>query len=1388
MEYRIANPPAMKTGFQSRLADLAVSTVSLALLAAVFTACEHESGNFSIDTPGNFENLTALTDIAGTWEENGSGTDTLTGVRLTLMRQSDNKFWNGTSWGSSFDLPTTISTGTWQITPGTNLPSGSDLQPDYYLIEAYAAFTLEPSTHNVMFSVGVVPPPVLPTPWAWGSNGDGRMGVGNLPGGSTPLPVFMRGALEGKIVTGLAAGGSHTLALTSDGHLYSWGDDAFGQLGSTALPDTGGAGLPNNFAPVMVDDTGVLSGKEMAFMAAGGEHSLAVSSGGLVFAWGNNQYGQLGQGTTSTSINLPVAVTGLLAGKHIDAVSAGSKHSIALKKDTGELYAWGYNFDGELGDGTNTNRNAPVAVTGLGGVVIVAVDCGWRHNLAVTNDGKLYAWGDGDDGQLGNGGTAGSNVPLLVSGPWGTKKIVSASAGSSHSLALDEDGKVYAWGQNSDGQLGLGDLTDRLSPVQVTGVLVGQDVHRVEAGATFSLAQTHDNKVFSWGSNGDAQLAHPTEPNTFTPQEAILSAALSGGRVILGLSAGEAHVEMLTGFSVKPQPEIEVEAQGAELTHGGTLNFGSFGVGTSNPVWVTVRNRGTSDLTDLSITIDGPDQFEFFGAFFSPPIPPNDPSEHGFYVFFAPNNLGTRTATVHIASNDADENPFDFTITGTGLPMGQVDLAFDPGVTGDVYGTAVQPDGKIVVTGSYVRVNGPSGPARNRAARVDGTTGVADAFDPDLDSFTYCSAVLPDGKVMIGGAFTTVGGVGRNRLARLNADGTLDPTFNAQITFSGTVYGMALQSDGKLLIAGNFSSINGVGQAYLARLNADGTLDSGFTPVLNSSGRCVAVQADGNIIVSGQFNSVNGQGFNKIARLSGIDGSLDPSFSNPNIVTKSNVEISCLAVQSNGKILVGGNIQTVDGETRNGMCRLNADGTLDTSFDPDVNGDTSSIVVQANGRILISGQFTTVGGTPGTTRNRIAMLLPNGQLEQYFDPNADSAVLSLALQADGKILAGGGFSNIGGEPRSKLARLSNDTATQALYLHAGAIIWERGGASPETNLVTFDVSGDGGASWTPLGPAARYVFPTAHWELYGATLPPIGHIRARAYPQGGRYNGSVSCLQTIAAYGLPPEIAAMENSVPVISGATRSFGVVTVGSSSSVMQLTILNAGGDPLTGLGTATIVDNNPFDSLDHTSHFQLGRPAANTLNGGATTTLTVTYRPKTTGLHEAILRILTNDPDEFPFDIFLTATGGASIAYVKTQFGIAGKPDTDDTDGDGIVDLLDIAIGANPTEKNSDGTSVSFDGGGSSFAPSSEAKRGDSLALSGGTFFFNYQRNKLSMGELIFQVEWSDTLGANDWHTDDVTEEILSDDGTLQQVRATVPSGSAGRRFVRLKVTRP
>ena len=365
---------------------------------------------------------------------------------------------------------------------------------------------------------------------------------------------------------------------------------------------------------------------------------------------------------------------------------------------------------------------------------------------------------------------------------------------------------------------------------------------------------------------------------------------------------------------------------------------------------------------------------------------------------------------------------------------GSLDTSFNPGAGVDqsVFAVAVQPDGKIIIAGDFTTV---AGVPRKGIARLDSTGALDTSFNPGSGPNDLVSAVALQGtNIIIGGYFTEVDGTARGYVARLHGNGTLDASFAAGSGADGPVLSLAVQSDGKVLLGGEFTSINGTSRTNVARLKSDGSLDTGFDPGIGvssdgfSSVNSVAVQGDGKMLIGGAFTYVNGTERNRLARLN-ANGSLDTTF-NPNVgVTGAGIlaGVYAVAVQGGGKILVGGDFTQVNGVARTNLARLNENGTVDATFNPGTGPDfaVTSVAAQSDGKVVIGGFFTRVNGT---ARNYVARLNSNGSLDSGFNPGlgTDDAVYAAAMQADGKVLIGGVFTSFDATPRHGIARLHGD--------------------------------------------------------------------------------------------------------------------------------------------------------------------------------------------------------------------------------------------------------------------------------------------------------------------------------------------------------------------------
>ncbi|MEV5571784.1 hypothetical protein AB0L06_17165 [Spirillospora sp. NPDC052269] len=352
-----------------------------------------------------------------------------------------------------------------------------------------------------------------------GYNEYGQLGDGNNADLEIPGPVALP---AGVTVTQVVGGGYHSLALTSDGRVLAWGYNGVGQLGDGTTTD--------RLTPVEVH---LPAGVTVTQIAAGHTHSLALTSDGRILAWGSNGAGQLGDGTyayrtTPVETHLPAGVTAT-------QVSAGYNHSQAATSD-GRALAWGNNNQGRLGDGTTNERTTPVEVHVPPGVHVTQVSAGYSFGLAVTSGGRVLGWGDNTVGKTGDGTDVTPRLtPVQAQLPSGVH-VTRVAAGTAHSLAVTSDGRALAWGANSGGQLGDGTTTDRFAPVEVH-MPPGAHVTQVSAGWFHSLAATSDGRALAWGYNGRGPLGDGTTEQRETPVEMLLPE----GTVATAVGAGSYH-------------------------------------------------------------------------------------------------------------------------------------------------------------------------------------------------------------------------------------------------------------------------------------------------------------------------------------------------------------------------------------------------------------------------------------------------------------------------------------------------------------------------------------------------------------------------------------------------------------------------------------------------------------------------------------------------------------------------------------------------------------------------------------------------------------------------------------------------------------------------------
>ncbi|BAK17762.1 alpha-tubulin suppressor [Solibacillus silvestris StLB046] len=308
--------------------------------------------------------------------------------------------------------------------------------------------------------------------WGWGDHSYGQLGA-NGSNTSSPIPIQKADGNRLLNIKAIAAGSNHTVALDRNGEVWTWGRNNQGQLGYTTA---------NSFSNLPAKVTGITS--KIIAISAGEYHTLAVDENGQVWAWGRNDYGQIG-----TDCNPALAHVQVCGVSGIIAVAAGDNHSVALKSD-GTVWAWGRNTVGQLGNGETTDINTnPTAVPGLSN--IVDISAGANHTLALKQDStSIYAWGFNSSGQLGDGGLESKLRPIQVEG---MNKVKTIAAGNNHSIAIKEDGTVWTWGRHTSGT-----SSNRSTPIQVKGLSSAIAIGGGGDSDSYILAVKEDGTVWQW--------------------------------------------------------------------------------------------------------------------------------------------------------------------------------------------------------------------------------------------------------------------------------------------------------------------------------------------------------------------------------------------------------------------------------------------------------------------------------------------------------------------------------------------------------------------------------------------------------------------------------------------------------------------------------------------------------------------------------------------------------------------------------------------------------------------------------------------------------------------------------------------------------------------------
>lgn len=352
--------------------------------------------------------------------------------------------------------------------------------------------------------------------YCWGQNLYGESGNGTTTGHSTPLPASQGALPSGAVYVSIGKGDYHACAIATDSNTYCWGENNIGQLGNGTTT--------NSTTPVAVSQGALPAGSRFKQITAGEDYTCAIATNDRAYCWGRNTYGGLGAGSTTTSYT-PLAVSqGVIpAGVNFTAIASGEFHTCAIATND-RAYCWGYNPNGQLGNGTTTNSSTPVAVSQgsiPAGVNFKQISVEDRHTCAIATNDRAYCWGEGTSGQLGNGAGASSLTPVAVSQgalPAGVN-FKQISVGYLASCAIATNDRAYCWGINNYGQAGMGSLGDHTTPVAVLqgDIPAGVNFAEISSSNLHVCATATNNRVYCWGYGQYGQIGNGSTGNRSIP-------------------------------------------------------------------------------------------------------------------------------------------------------------------------------------------------------------------------------------------------------------------------------------------------------------------------------------------------------------------------------------------------------------------------------------------------------------------------------------------------------------------------------------------------------------------------------------------------------------------------------------------------------------------------------------------------------------------------------------------------------------------------------------------------------------------------------------------------------------------------------------------------------
>ena len=413
------------------------------------------------------------------------------------------------------------------------------------------------------------------TLWSWGQNAAGLLGNGNTLDQATPVQVLNPGNSR---YVAVSSGGEHALALQADGTLWAWGFNLYGQLGNGSVV--------NSSVPLQVG-----SATAWKSISAGDVHSVALMADGTIWSWGRNDAGQLGNGSVDALAHPDPVQVG--SARDWAAVAAGELHTLALRRN-GSVYAWGQNLSGQLGDGTVIAKSSPTVVSGpVEFNNVASIAAGGTHSLALLANGEIHAWGNNGTGQFGNDTQISSTVPVRVATD--TVNWTRSEPGNAFTVALRSNGSLWAWGDNSFGQLGDASLvTPRNTPAEVAG---GARNWLVSAsGLSHTVAIRANGTLWAWGDNSSGQLGDAAISDNTTPQLISVTQPASAANDWSAVAAGDLH-----SLALKADGTLWAFGENGA----GQLGIGTADAFKTLPTRVVTTNPGNFDRNWVAIAAGG---------------------------------------------------------------------------------------------------------------------------------------------------------------------------------------------------------------------------------------------------------------------------------------------------------------------------------------------------------------------------------------------------------------------------------------------------------------------------------------------------------------------------------------------------------------------------------------------------------------------------------------------------------------------------------------------------------------------------------------------------------------------------------------------------------------